>query len=214
MRSWCWFIVAASLALVSPRARAEQAAQPPAALESHLGLEHVYRDMLDVQNERYDVTVRLGLDRSGEATLELRGALDLSWFTIPVPSDPAPSTPPRAPRRVELADRWIGTWRLVADAIEVRFTRSEAVTPAIEVDVVWRCLPQELEVAGARVRAWQCRSAQRTTRPSGAAYPLAPYLQIPLYLAAAAARLDVRASARSGADRHAELESADFARLP
>lgn len=205
-------LVALVLSALPDTAAARSRAKPVLA-SARLSLVHTLRDMMDVVTERYEVAVALETGPGGAAALHLVGTLEISEGSID-PGGRGGGRGSRAPRTVDVDERWTGSLRREQGALVVRFERSEAYRPVLEVDVEWRCVEERVEVERTPVRVWRCETAQTMTRPLGAAHPLATYLRVPLYLASPSARLRVDAVAMGGADHRSNLSTPRFSREP
>lgn len=203
-------VVAAVVLLISPRAHAQTPARP-LSLTATLDLRHSMRDMMTFLNSHYEVTTTLHVDAAGRAELHLQGTFISEVVNIArSAADAGGRVSSSTPTPVD--EVWTGRAHRVADHVVIQFDATSAYRPVVSVDVAWECVPQDAAIGSETVHAWRCETAQALSRASSSGYPLVPYMQVPMFLAAPAERLSVDAHATGGANHRATLSAVTYTR--
>ena len=182
----------------------------PLSLSSKLELHHTMRDMMTLLSSEYRVSVELHVDAAGRAELHLQGSLKSHITELSTPN--VKERPTSAPWTLPIDARWTGTARREKGHLILHFESSTDYKPALAVDVEWECVPQSVQLGPTNVAAWRCATAQSQSQRQGAGHWLPPYMQVPLFLAAPAERLQVTAQASGGADHRSTLSPPNYSR--
>jgi hypothetical protein len=176
-------------------------------LAAHLALDHDMLDMATHYASKYDVATHLQIDDVGNATFHVAGNVTSRGVEL-APGAGAHTV--MASHTTAIDHTWSGHATVSGGGtIVIHFDRGPSMTG---IDIEWRCSASSMTVAGVATSVWKCGTSQSMTRPSGAAYPLEGYLQVPIYFADASVALRVDQTARGGADHRSTETSVRLTR--